>query len=352
MLELDALKIKPVVLVIEDEMTQRRILTNHLEREGYHVLSAEDGEEGLVIWRENPKVRVIITDLLMPNIDGFGVVEQVRKDEAHYTYIIVLTSLSERQGLVRALTLGADDYVTKPIFKEELLLRLQGAARLLRLEGQDELVFALAEMAAYRSGETGLHLSRVKEYCHILSEDLRYSNPELGLSKSAVEDIASVSPLHDIGKVGIPDYVLHKPGRLTADEYELMKTHASMGGKILMDLYKKNGSNFLLLGHDIAMYHHEKWDGSGYPQGLAGEEIPLAARIMALADVFDALTSQRCYKDAYSFDRARSIINEERGRHFDPTVVDSCQRMEEKMLAVQEKFQEQDFSSSLENENS
>lgn len=217
-----------MVLVVEDEMTQRLILTRHLEKADYQVFAAENGEEGLAIWRENPKIRVVITDLLMPKLDGFGVVGQIRKDEAHYTYIIVLTALSERDGLVRALSLVADDYVTKPIFEEEILLRLQGAARLLRLEG-----------------------------------------------------------------------------------------------------------------HDIAMCHHEKWDGRGYPHGLSGEGIPLAAKIMAMADVFDALTSSRCYKDVYSFDRARSIIIKERAHHFDPMLVEAYLRVESEMMVVQQKFQEQ-----------
>lgn len=332
---------KPTILVMEDEATQRRIISSQLEKEGYVVLGAEDGRQGLDMWQEHPEVRVVITDLLMPELDGFGVVEHIRNHETHYTYIIVLTGLDDREALVRAFTLGADDYVTKPVFKQELLLRLQGAARLLRLEGQDELIFAMAELAAYRSGETGAHLSRVRKYCQIVADDLRHHQPDLGLTRSMVQDIACVSPLHDIGKVGIPDAVLHKPGRLTDAEYELMKTHTSMGGQILKDLYDKNGSNYLKLAHEIALCHHEKWDGSGYPQGLIGERIPLAARIMALADVFDALTSKRCYKDVFSFDRAKSIILEEKGKHFDPMLVESYLRNEEIMNQVQIDFREE-----------
>lgn len=338
-------EVKPgqsTLLLLEDEPTQRRILSGQLEKQGYRVLAAEDGEQGLALWQENPEVRLVITDLLMPNCDGFAVLEYIRGHETHYTYIIVLTGLDDRQSLTRALGLGADDYLLKPVFEQELSLRLQGASRLLRLEGQEELIFAMAELAAYRSGETGSHLQRVRVYCQILAEDLRAHCPELGLTRTMVQDIASVSPLHDIGKVGIPDSVLHKPGRLTDAEYELMKTHTSMGGQILKDLYDKNGSNYLKLAHDIALCHHEKWDGSGYPQGLVGQRIPLAARIMALADVFDALTSKRCYKDIFSFARTKAIMMEERGRHFDPALVDCYLRNEVAMNQVQMDFQEEE----------
>ena len=328
------------VLVIEDEIIQNKIIASQLEKEGYKVLRAENGQEGIFLWEEHPDIRIVITDIRMPEMDGYGVVEYIREHETHYTYILVLTGLEGHDALEKALILGADDYVSKPIFKQELLLRLQGAARLLRLEGQEALVFALAELAAYRSGETGLHLVRVKAYSQLLADDLRVQQPELGITRSLAQDIAKISPLHDIGKVGIPDNILHKPGRLTVDEFEVMKTHTTMGGQVLRELYEKNYSNFLLLAYEVAIGHHERWDGMGYPHGLKGTVIPLSARIVALADVFDALTSKRCYKDAFSFDRARSIITSERSAHFDPMLVDSCLRLEDKMLEIQERFQD------------
>ncbi len=331
---------KATILVIEDEVTQNRILTAQLMKEGYNVLSAENGKEGLFLWEEHPDIRIVITDISMPIMDGYEVLKAIRAAETHYTYILVLTGLDGHDALEEALRLGADDYVSKPIFKQELLLRLQGAARLLRLEGQEALVFAMAELAAYRSGETGLHLTRVQEYSKLIADDVRRHHPELGITRTLVNDISKVSPLHDIGKVGIPDNILHKPGRLTEDEFEVMKTHTTMGGKVLYELYEKNYSSFLLLAHEVAIGHHERWDGAGYPKGLKGTEIPLSARIVALADVFDALTSKRCYKDAFSFDRARSIIVSETGAHFDPLLVDSCLRLEKNMLEIQERFQD------------
>ena len=334
MVSLDALKSRPKVLLLEDEPTQRHLLTRQIERQGYHVIAAENGRIGIALWQENPEVRIVVTDLLMPDIDGFAVVEHIRQNEAHYTYILVLTAMDDHNALLQALSLGADDYVCKPILKEELALRLQGGARLLRLEGLDDLVFALAEMSAYRSGETGSHLKRVREYCFLLADDLRIHHPELGLTKSLVSDIASVSVLHDIGKVGIPDYVLHKPGRLTKEEFKLMQTHTTISGKILMDLYRKNGSNYLLLGCEIAIAHHEKWDGSGYPYGLIADEIPVSARVMALADVFDALTSRRCYKDAFSCKKAKDIITQEMANQFDPMLLASFLRIADKMEDV------------------
>ncbi len=331
---------KATVLVIEDEATQNRMLTAQLTKEGYKVLSAENGRDGLFLWEEHPDIRIVITDISMPVMDGYEVVEYIRRHETHYTYILVLTGLAGRDSLEKALSLGADDYVSKPIYKQELLLRLQGASRLLRMEGQDSLVFAMAELAGYRSGETGLHLTRVKEYSRLVADDLRIHQPERGITRALVEDIAMVSPLHDIGKVGIPDHILHKPGKLSAEEFEIMKTHPVLGGKVLRELYEENWSSFLLLAYEVAMGHHEKWDGSGYPRGLKGEEIPLSARIVALADVFDALTSTRCYKEAFSFDRAKSIIMNGRGVQFDPMLVDSCLRLETQMLEIQSRLQD------------
>lgn len=331
---------KATVLVIEDEVTQNRLLTSQLIKEGYKVFSAENGREGIFLWEEHPNIRIVITDISMPLMDGYDVVEYIRENETHYTYILVLTGLAGRDSLEKALALGADDYVNKPIYKHELLLRLQGAARLLRLEGQEALVFAMAELAGYRSGETGLHLTRVKEYTYLLADYLRINEPGLAMTKTMVHDIAEVSPLHDIGKVGIPDSILHKPGRLTAAEFDVMKTHTTMGGKVLYELYEENYSIFILLAHEVAIGHHERWDGSGYPRGLKGDSIPLSARIVALADVFDALTSKRCYKDAFSFARAKSIIVNERGAHFDPMLVDACLHVEKQLLEIQEHFQD------------
>jgi putative two-component system response regulator len=329
------------ILLVEDEMTQRRLLRAQLEKQGYTVLEAENGEEGLRYCLENPELRLVITDLMMPGMDGFQFIETIRGREMRYTYIIVLTALDDKKSIVRALSLGADDYIFKPVFQDELNLRLVGGRRLLQLEGHEQLIFSLTKLAAYRSGETGAHLHRVREYCRILGTDLEENQPALGLTRSTVEEIAKVSPLHDVGKVGVPDSILHKPGRLTEAEFELMKTHAEIGGRLLLELYAQTGSSYLFLAYEIAMCHHERWDGTGYPHGLKGEEIPLAARMMALADVFDALVSRRTYKEPFSYATARELVLGNRGKHFDPAMVDAFVRTEAQWRAVVEEYGEE-----------
>jgi len=320
---------KVKVLVVEDERTQRRLLSAQLEQEGYVVLQAGDGQEGVELFGQDPAIRLVITDLSMPRLDGFGLIEAVRAMEVRYTYVIVLTGLDQRDALLRALTLGADDFLHKPVHRDELRLRLAGVERLLRIESQDELVLALTQLAGSRSGETGGHLVRVSAYCKALALELASSCPHLGLTPKMADEIGAISPLHDIGKVGIPDSVLHKHGRLTPEEFTLMQTHTTIGGKILLEVHEKTGALYLRIGYEIAQCHHERWDGRGYPTGLAGEAIPLPARIMALADVFDALTSVRCYKEAFDYERARAIVLAGRGEQFDPCVVDGFLRVEQ-----------------------
>ncbi|BCL62557.1 hypothetical protein DGMP_32500 [Desulfomarina profundi] len=197
-------------------------------------------------------------------------------------------------------------------------MRLQGGLQLLRLETQDELIFSMAKLADYRSEETGLHLDRVREYTLILGHYLSVHHPEMGVTAPMANEISRVSPLHDIGKVGIADNILKKPGKYTPEEFEIMKDHTKIGGNLISDIYMKTNSVAMRLAFEIAMYHHEHWDGNGYPAGLAGNGIPVAARIMALADVYDALTTERVYKKAFEHEKAKAIILEGRAGHFDP----------------------------------
>lgn len=337
-----ALNLKTKILLVEDEITQRHLVRAELERQGYEVVEAANGREGMKRCFENSDIRLVVTDLQMPEMDGFQLIEAIREKETHYTYIIVLSVLDDRVSIVRALSLGADDYLSKPVFHDELNLRLLGAMRLLKLEGQNELIFAMAKLAAYRSGETGSHLHRVREYCKILASDLIESQPSLGMTGSLAEEIANVAPLHDIGKVGIPDSVLHKPGKLTKEEFELMKTHTTIGASLLNEIHEQTSSPYLRLAYEITMFHHERWNGKGYPQGLKGEDIPLSARIMAVADVFDALVSRRSYKESFSREKTRAIIEAEKGEHFDPIIVEVFLRHEKEFLAVLERYQEEE----------
>jgi len=332
---------KTKILLVEDDLSQRLLLRMTLEKMGYEVVEAENGVQAIVqleAHSERLDMRIMITDLSMPEMDGFELIKTIRAQEVHYTYIIVLTSQNDNVSLMKALSLGADDFLVKPVQPEELKLRLQGCQRLLRLESQEELIFSLANMAEYRSHETGHHLKRVQHYTRILAKDLAANVPEFSLSIQLADEIARVSPLHDIGKIAISDNILHKPGKLTAQEFEIMKTHAQVGGNLLYDIFKKTGSPYLKIAYEIAFYHHEKYNGLGYPEGLRGDDIPVPARIMALADVYDALCTNRCYKDAFPYEKVRKIILEEKGEHFDPRVVESFLRQEELFLEIKEKY--------------
>jgi len=311
-----------------------------LEAEGYEVYEADSGYSAQQLMEKHSDFRIVITDLDMPELNGFDLIRKIRARELHYTYIIVLTSKNDEDSLVKALSRGADDYLSKPVNANELRLRIQGAIRVLRQETQEELILALAKLAEYRSDETGYHLERVQRYCRILAMDLCENCPELEIHIQFAEEIARVSPLHDIGKVAIPDNILHKPGKLTAAEFEIMKTHAAIGGQILKDIYAKNDSPYLKVAYEVTMYHHERFNGNGYPEGLKGEEIPIAARIMTLADIYDAMATKRCYKEPFPHKVIKKIILEERGQQLDPTVVDAFLRQEDVWMTVRDRFAE------------
>lgn len=328
------------VLVIDDDATQRMIIRAHLETDGYQVREAENGRDGLKLLDTEPDIRLVITDLVMPEVDGFGVITHTRKTEFRYTYIIVLTSQEDKASLVKAFQLGADDFLTKPVFPDELKLRIKGGERLINLEIKDELIFSMAKLAEYRSLETGYHLERVTQYTKLLGRDIIQHHPELDLGLNYADELSRVSPLHDLGKVAIPDHILHKPGKLTTEEFEVMKKHTVIGGQLLKEIYDKTGSAYLFLAYEIALYHHEHWSGQGYPFGLSGESIPLSARIMMLADVYDALTSDRCYKSAYGHEEARKIILDSNGTQFCPIVMDAFLRQEDVFVAIKYRYRE------------
>jgi putative two-component system response regulator len=257
-------------------------------------------------------------------------------------YVILLTSRGSTAERVRGLSAGADDFMTKPFEPQELLARMLAAERLLSLETRDVAIFAMAKLAESRDVETGAHLERVMNYSRVLAQQL----PAMGryvdeIDPEFVRLVYSTSPLHDIGKVGIPDGVLLKPGRLDDQEFEIMKTHAAIGARTLdAALRRFPGAKFLRMARDIAASHHERWDGNGYPAGLKGDEIPLCSRIVALADVYDALTSKRVYKNSFAHEVAKGIIVKDAGTHFDPAVVGAFLAAEAAFIAVREQYQE------------
>jgi putative two-component system response regulator len=262
--------------------------------------------------------------------------------EGGYVYVILLTSHGTSAERIQGLHAGADDFMTKPFEPAELLARMQSAERLLSLETRDVAIFAMAKLAESRDVETGAHLERVMNYARILAQQLPIMGKYVDeIDPEFVRLVYSTSPLHDIGKVGIPDGVLLKPGRLDDREFEIMKTHTTLGAQTLeAALLRFPGAKFLRMARDIAASHHERWDGKGYPSGLAGESIPLCARIVALADVYDALTSKRVYKNAFAHEVAKSIIVKDSGTHFDPNVVEAFLAAEPAFIAVRDRFHE------------
>jgi putative two-component system response regulator len=336
------------LLIADDDPIALELLKEFLADAGHEVACAEDGAQALELLRAQ-EFQVLITDWEMPQLDGLGLCQAVRRGGlAHpgYTYVILLTSHGSVAERVRGLSAGADDFMTKPFEPQELLARIQSADRILSLETRDVAIFAMAKLAESRDPETGAHLERVMNYSRVLAQQL----PAIGKHVDTVDAefvrlVYATSPLHDIGKVGIPDSVLLKPGRLSDREFEIMKTHTTIGAQTLdAAMAKFPHAPFLRMARDIAASHHERFDGSGYPDRLVGDRIPLAARIVALADVYDALTSKRVYKDAFAHDIAHGIITKESGSHFDPVIVDAFLAAEQAFVAVRERYKHDPYA--------
>ena len=338
----------PVILIIDDSAENLHVLSELL-RPQYRVLAAVSGEAGLRVANLVPRPDLILLDVIMPGLDGYGVLAALRDSTVTRDIpVVFLTSLTDAGDEERGLQLGAADYITKPITPAVVLARVhtQLEAKLARdwLKDQNATleaevahrmaendltqrvsIRALAHLAETRDPETGNHILRTQGYVQQLANGLR-QHPRFAaiLNDRYIDLLSRSAPLHDIGKVGIPDYVLLKPGRLTADEMAIMQTHARLGSDAIEHAERdiEMPLPFLATAKEIAHWHHEKWDGSGYPNGLAGDAIPVSARLMAVADVFDALISARVYKPAMSYADARAIIAAGRGKHFDPDVTD------------------------------
>jgi putative two-component system response regulator len=324
------------ILIADDDIIALEILRNALEENGHQVTTATNGLEALETL-EAKDIRFVITDWEMPELNGVDLCRAVRRSGAKgYTYVILLTSRGKSEEIVEGMSAGADDFIVKPFNAAELLVRVRAGQRILALETRDVAILALAKLAESRDSDTGKHLERVQRYSLALSQKLAKNSRFADLMDDEfIRLVYQTSPLHDMGKVGIPDSVLLKPGRLSDQEFEIMKSHAAIGAATLDAALKLHPeARFLQVARDIAAAHHERWDGTGYPRQLAGEAIPLAARIVALADVYDALTSKRVYKAAFSPMVARGIIESESGTHFDPDVVAAFLEAEEEFTAI------------------
>jgi putative two-component system response regulator len=328
------------ILIVDDDEVSLEISRRTVERSGYRVQVARNGKEALEILREG-RHRLVITDWVMPELDGIELCRAIRAGDYNgYIYVILLTSRGETKDIVAGLSAGADDFMTKPFDPAELRVRVRTGGRIIGMETRDLAIFAMAKLAESRDTETGAHLERIRCYSRVLARYLS-QQPKFADDVDAdyVRMIYLTSPLHDIGKVGIPDSVLLKPARLSEREFNMMKQHTLIGASTLdAALQQHPEADFLRMGRDIALTHHERWDGSGYPQGLSGRNIPLCGRIVALADVYDALTSKRVYKDSFEHDVVRSIITAESGTHFDPDIVQAFLATEHEFLAIREKF--------------
>ena len=328
------------VLVADDEVMTRNMLQRALEHAGYDVIVAEDGRQALDALEHND-CQLVIADWGMPNMDGIELCQALRGGSIErYVYVIMLTNHDRPEDVLAGLNAGADDFVTKPFNPQEIVFRLRTGERLLTLETAEMTIFAMARLAESRDPETGAHLERVRSYCRVLTEHLsRQPGFEDEIDDEYIRLIYQTSPLHDIGKVAIPDNVLLKPGRLTDEEFDLMKTHTVHGAATLeAAMSKYPNARFLRMARDIALSHHEKWDGSGYPRGRSGETIPLCGRVVALADVYDALRQKRVYKEAFTHSVARSMIIDDRGVHFDPDIVDAFVANEQQFIDIRQRF--------------
>ncbi len=362
------------ILVVDDNELNRDMLSRRLEKQGYEVDMAEDGARALSKIESNG-FDLVLLDIQMPVLDGFGVLERMKASEQLRSLpVIVISAQSELDNVVRCIEMGAEDYLPKPFNAVILRARIHASLEKKRLhdleathrrliEDQNHLleervreqvkeiasaqlaaIFAMSKLAESKDPETGAHLERMREYCRLLSVELKRNNAyDKAVDDQFIDNIFAASPLHDIGKVGVPDDILLKPGKLDPNEWVVMQTHTSVGADTLRAVDRQHpGNTFVRMGIEIAECHHEKWDGSGYPKGLSGEGIPLAARILALGDVYDALTSKRCYKDAFSHEKSKGIIVESMGSHFDPIVVQAFLSIEDDFVRVRKKYHDDD----------
>ena len=348
---------KPLVFIVDDVPENIQIAMSHLKELDCDFAYATSGEQAIErITATRPQL--ILMDVMMPGISGFRTVERLAKNPRTATIpVIFLTAKAESEDVARGFSLGGVDYVVKPFKGMELRSRVRNhlelhayRTRLERLVAErtaeaellkDVIIEAMGEMAEYRDPETGSHIHRTREYVLLLAETLAARGHFTDtLTPDYIALLHKSAPLHDIGKVAIRDSILLKPGKLTDEEFTEMQAHTLFGEEAIANLEQMAGhpTSFLSCAKEIAGSHHEKYDGSGYPRGLAGEDIPLAGRIMAVADVYDALISKRVYKEAMEHDRALSIMREGRGRHFDPLILDAFLEVEPLFRSIASRF--------------
>lgn len=323
---------RQTLLLVDDEPANLHVL-KHILQDDYRLLFARDGERALELARtERPQL--ILLDVMMPGITGHEVCAQLKSDpQTSDVPVIFVTALSNVEDEIHGFELGAVDYITKPVSAPIVKARVRTHLSLVRAEVLRQtrlnIVQALGMAAEYKDNETGLHVIRMSHFSRVIAL-------EAGFSADEAEELLHAAPMHDVGKIGIPDAILQKPGKLDDAEWQIMQKHPEIGAQIIGE----HDASMLQMARRIALGHHEKWDGSGYPAGLAGTDIPIEARIVAIADVFDALTSVRPYKQAWSVEDAVNLIREQSGRHFDPALVDCFLRRLDEINLIRERWAE------------
>lgn len=340
------------ILIVDDQPANVTLIEKMLDIDGYiNVISTTDPTQVEGIYLEQNS-DLILLDLNMPEMDGYQVLAKIREVDPDYPPIIVLTAQSDRESRIKALDLGARDFLAKPFDRVELMTRirnmlevrimtkamknqnkvLDGMVKERTQELNDtrlEVIRRLGRAAEYRDDMTGFHIIRMSRYSQLLAL-------AAGMGEAEAEMLLNASPMHDIGKIGIPDSVLMKPGKLEPDEWSIMQTHVDIGVEILSG----SSSALMDLAAEVAQNHHEKWDGSGYPRALSGEDIPLTGRVVAIADVFDALTTERPYKKAWPVEEATDFLKEQSGKHFEPRLVELFLEILPNILAIRDQYSE------------
>ena len=361
------------IMIIDDEMINIEIVKAYLEEEGFNNFLTTTDSTTAVEQVRSEKPDILLLDINMPHVSGLEILETMRASkELRLVPAIVLTASNDPEIKLKALRLGASDFLAKPVDPSELMLRVQNVLAVkayqdhladysVQLEKQvkartqdlilsrQEALHCLARAGEYRDDDTGHHVTRVGRYARLISE-------ELGIESDRLDLIEQAAQLHDVGKIGIPDAILHKPGKLDPQEFDLMRSHCDVGRKIInplsheesirltthttvgMQIMGSTNSPVLRLASVIAASHHEKWDGNGYPSGISGTEIPIEGRIVAVADVFDALSSSRPYKKAFPLEKCLQILIEGRGTHFDPDVLDAFMRRKEEAISIRSEY--------------
>ena len=329
---MNMLETKASLLLVDDEPVNLRVLKQTLG-DDYRLLFAKSGEEAIkLVASEQPDL--ILLDVMMPNMTGIEVCERLKQNSAsRHIPIIFVTALSDAVDEAKGLNAGAVDYISKPISPAVVRARVKTHLSLVQADELKrtrlQVIQRLGRAAEYKDNETGMHVMRMSHYSQTLAL-------AAGFSPAAAEQLLHAAPMHDIGKIGIPDSIMLKPGKLDEQEFAIMRKHPEIGAEILGEA----DSELMRLAISVALTHHEKWDGSGYPRGLAGKDIPIEGRIVALADVFDALTSKRPYKEAWSIEQTMGYIKQQSGTHFDPELVVLLEQNIDKILIIKQRWQD------------